>query len=160
MPTGGRDRQKELDMNQFGNKKNRGAGEAPEYFTGTYDEALDLLVEARNYVEYKVPAFKYSRNPPDRMAMTKETMRLTSRLTQVMAWLMAERAMHEGEIDSDEFVKDKYRIEGHAVCLRRAIDDMGDDLPDGLSDLLERSYLLYRRVMRLDEQFVDHKTRN
>jgi regulator of CtrA degradation len=141
-------------------KKTEGAAEAPMYFRGTYDEAFDMLVEARNYVENDVAAFKYADNPPDPVAMTQETMRLTSRLTQVMAWLMAQRAMQEGEIAEEEFVKDKYRLEGQNVCLRRAIDAMDEDLPDGLYDLMNRSYSLYSRINRLDEQFVGDKKKN
>jgi regulator of CtrA degradation len=161
MPTGWRnDRQEELDMTDDSAKKVDGAAEVPMYFRGTYEEAFDLLVEARNYVENDVAAFKYAENPPDPLAMTQETMRLTSRLTQVMAWLMAQRAVHEGEIDEEEFIKDKYRLEGHAVCLKCAIDDMEGDLPDGLNDLMERSYSLYRRIMRLDEQIVGDRKEN
>jgi len=126
---------------------------APIVFRGTYDEAFDLLVEARNYVEHAVPALKYSAEPPDPVSITKETMRLTSRLTQVMAWLMAQRAVHEGEIGEEDFIDDRYRLEGQAVCLKRAIDEM-DDLPRGLQDLMERSYRLYTRIQRLDDQFV------
>ena len=137
-----------------------GAAEAPIYFRGAYDEALDLLVEARNYVRNDVMAFKYADNPPDPVAMTEETLRLTSRLTQVMAWLMAQRALHDGEIGEDEFIKDKYRVEGQHVCLKRAIDGMKDDLPEGLNDLMDRSYSLYRRVMRLDEQYVEDSKKN
>jgi len=139
--------------------KSQGAAGTPIHFRGTYEEAFDLLVEARNYVERHVPAFRYSANPPDPMAMTMETMRLTSRLTQVMAWLMAQRAVHEGEIGAAEFVDDKYRLEGHDVCLQRAIEGM-DDLPDGLGDLMDRSYELYNRIMRLDMQFVDPRKKN
>lgn len=131
------------------------------YFRGTYDEAFDLLVEARNYVRNDVVAFKYADNPPDPLAMTQETLRLTSRLTQVMAWLMAERALHEGEIGEDEFIKDKYRLEGHAVCLKRVMDEMmQDDVPEGLNDLLDRSYGLYSRIMRLDERYVGDRKPN
>lgn len=141
-------------------KKIDGAADVSMYFRGTYDEAFDLLVEARNYVQNDVAAFKYADNPPDPLAMTQETMRLTSRLTQIMAWLLAERAMQEGEIDEDEFIKDRYRLEGQAVCLKRAIDEMEDELPDGLNDLMERSYSLYRRIMRLDEKYVGDSSRN
>jgi regulator of CtrA degradation len=139
-----------------------GATEVPMYFRGTYDEALDMLVEARDYVENDVAAFKYADNPPDPVAMTQETLRLTSRLTQVMAWLMAQRAMHEGEIGEEEFIQDKYRLEGQTVCLKRAIDEMedDDDLPEGLNDLMSRSYSLYSRIMRLDEQYVEDKKEN
>ncbi|MDH3230817.1 MAG: DUF1465 family protein [Alphaproteobacteria bacterium] len=139
--------------------KGPGAAESPLYFRGTYEEAFDLLVEARNYVEHRVPAFRYSEDPPDPVAMTTETMRLTSRLIQVMAWLMAQRALQDGEIAEAEFVEDRYRLEGHDVCLRRAIEDM-DDLPEGLNDLMSRSYELYNRIMRLDMQYVDPKKKN
>ena len=141
-------------------KKSEGAGQAPVYFHGAYDEAFDLLVEARDYVENDVAAFKYAKNPPDPVTMTQETLRLTSRLTQVMAWLMAQRAVHEGEIGADEFIKDKYRLEGQRVCLKRAIDEMEEDLPDGLSDLMNRSYSLYSRIMWLDEQYAGEREEN
>lgn len=146
-------------MTDKNNKTIQDAGEAPLYFRGTYDEAFDLLVEARNYVENHVPAFKYSADPPDPVVMTKETMRLTSRLTQVMAWLMAQRALQDGEIGEDEFVEDKYRLAGHDICLKREFEDM-EELPDGLNDLMARSYDLYSRVMRLDEQYADSKKKN
>lgn len=129
---------------------------APLFFRGTYDEAFDLLVEARNYVEFAVPALRISDEPTDQLTLTQETMRLTSRLTQVMAWLLAQRAVQEGEIAEEDFGEDRYRLEGQAVCLRRVIDDM-DDLPDGLQDLMERSYRLYSRIQRLDDAFVNSR---
>ncbi len=141
-------------------QKTEDAVKAPMYFRGAYDEAFEMLVEARNYVENDVQAFKYSNNPPDPVAMTQETLRLTSRLTQVMAWLMAQRAVHEGEIGADEFIKDKYRLEGQRVCLKRTIDEMEEDLPDGLNDLMNRSYSLYSRINRLDEQYTGDKKKN
>lgn len=147
-------------MTEDTKKKEDGVTVAPIYFRGAYDEAFDLLVEARDYVENDVVAFKYANDPPDPLAMTQETLRLTTRLTQVMAWLMAQRAVHEGEIGEDEFVKDKYRLEGQHVCLKRAIDEMEGELPDGLNDLMARSYELYRRIMRLDEKFIGDKTEN
>jgi len=140
-------------------KTGQGAAGTPLYFSGTYEEAFDLLMEARDYVERHLPAFKYSDNPPDPSAMTTETMRLTSRLTQVMAWLMAQRAVQEGEIEAADFVEDRYRLEGHDVCLNRTIEDM-DDLPDQLSDLMQRSYDLYSRIMRLDRQYADPEKKN
>lgn len=144
---------KEQNMTATNDKNNLIGDRAPTPFRGTYDEAFDLLIEARNYVEHHVPAFKYADNPPDRTVMTKETLRLTSRLTQVMAWLMAQRAVHEGEIGEADFTEEKYRLEAHEVCLKRAIEDL-DDLPDALNDLMARSYDLYNRIMRLDEKYL------
>ena len=67
-------------MTDHTEKKTEGAEQAPVYFRGAYDEAFDLLVEARNYVENDVAAFQYANSPPDPLAMTQETLRLTSRL--------------------------------------------------------------------------------
>ncbi len=126
----------------------------PVFFRGTYDEAFDLLVEARNYVKYAMPMTPAARrgSPADPISLTMETMRLTTRLTQVMAWLMAQRAVLDGEIGEKEFSEEAcYRLEGQAVCLKRSIEAM-EDLPRGLLDLMERSYRLYSRVQRLDDQ--------
>lgn len=143
-------------MTEDGDTNKNNQTPVPLFFGGTYNEAYDLLVEARDYLERSVPAMKYSSQPPDPVTLTKETMRLTSRITQVMAWLMAQRAVHEGEIDHEEFSEDRYRVEGQAVCLAQAIEEM-DDLPDGLCELMDRSYELYSRVLRLDGQVTGPK---
>ncbi len=131
----------------------------PLHFDGTYDEAFDLLVEARDYVERSVPAFKYASQPPDPATVTKETLRLTSRITQVMAWVMAQRAVHEGEIEAGELSQDRYRVEGKKVCLKKTIEDM-DDLPGEFRQLMDRSYNLYSRILRLDQQIVGQDKKN
>ncbi len=136
-----------------------GSVTVPLPFNGTYDEAFDLLVEARDYVERSLPALKYGAQPPDPVTVTKETLRLTSRITQVMAWLMAQRAVQVGEIEAEEFAQDRYRVEGQSVCLKQAVEDI-DDLPNEFSDLMDRSYNLYSRVLRLDEQITDRVKKN
>ena len=68
-------------------------------FTRTYDETLDLIVEARNYMTHT----SNLANTADRWrypicGSAVEALRVTSRLTQVMAWLMLQRAVQYGEI--------------------------------------------------------------
>ncbi len=48
------------------NENTMGSVTVPLPFTGTYDEAFDLLVEARDYVERSLPALKYRAQPPIR----------------------------------------------------------------------------------------------
>jgi len=76
-------------------------------------------------------------------------MRLTARLTQAMAWLMTQRAVHEGEISRREAADPKWRLSGQAVC-REVAECNLVRLPRGLRSLLERSFDLYRRIERLD----------
>lgn len=115
----------------------------------TYDEAMSLLVETRNYLSFRRQVDDVRIEPMDRLKLTRESFRLTSRLAQVMAWLMLRRAVVEGEIADDEARQPEHRLAGHDVCLARA-DDLGDWLPEGMRGLLERSQLLYERVARLD----------
>jgi regulator of CtrA degradation len=117
--------------------------------TRTYDEALTLLIEAKNYLSFRQAA-EVGRMPPlERLKLTREAFRVTSRLTQVLAWLMLRRAVIEGEIPDEDARQPERRLAGHDVCLGSA-EDLGDWLPAGMDGLLERSRLLYERVARLD----------
>ena len=76
-------------------------------------------------------------------------MRMTARLTQVIAWLMIQRAVQEGEVSREEAIEEKYRLDGHDVCGDTALIE-DQPLPPRLTELLDRSLGLYERVARLD----------
>ncbi|HVJ54396.1 MAG TPA: DUF1465 family protein [Aliidongia sp.] len=120
------------------------------FFSRTYDEAMSLLLEARNYAA--VGEFRHRRAmaPADRLLLCCETMRLTARLTHVMAWLLAQRAVHAGEITLEASADEPYVLGGQTTCLSESqgIEQVGDDW---LNELLDRSKRLYQRVSRLDE---------
>lgn len=117
-------------------------------FRRTFDEALTLAVEARNYAAYveshereRVDAFVGLR-------MSHEALRVTSRLTQVMAWLLNQRAVHEGDVSPHEVLAEPNRLSVADICLdQRFADD--ETLPKGLRSLMARSHHLYVRVARL-----------
>ncbi len=121
------------------------------FFRGTYDEAFQLLVEARDYLTYLEPSERAVLTLDQRLAANREAMRLTSRLTQVMAWLLVRRAVQEGEISFEEALHSDRRLDGQRVCLTQIEDEDIAPLPRGLKDLLGRSYNLYARVDRLDK---------
>ena len=68
------------------------------FFNGPYDETMALLIEARNYIAYHDAAEHRKLPPQVRLQISYESMRVTSRLTQVMAWLLAQKAVHAGEM--------------------------------------------------------------
>jgi regulator of CtrA degradation len=119
------------------------------FFNRTYDETMALLVEAREYVAFREKLDRETRAIRTRLAMSCEAMRVTSRLTQVMAWLLVQKAVHAGELSHAEAAEDHRRLSGHGVCMDTRMAEI-DDLPDRLRSLLERSYRLYERVARLD----------
>lgn len=124
----------------------------PIFFSRVYDEAMGLLIESRDYVAASVGDHRDSMDL--RLAVSCETLRLTSRLTQVMAWLLVQRAVHSGEMTVSEALGDQYRLAGQKVCL--TVDSVLDvTLPAALESLLDRSYRLYQRIQRLDLSLSD-----
>jgi len=86
-------------------------------FRRTYDETMDLMVEAKNYMSYLDKRERERVDAVSGLRMSCEAMRVTSRLTQVMAWLMTQRAVQEGEMSTDEALSDRNRLSGGDVCL-------------------------------------------
>ncbi len=122
-------------------------------FTRTYDETLNLIVEARNFVAHNRYRSRIKGQPVQDLRVSCEALRVTSRLTQVMAWLMLQRAVSDGEISAQEACAEKNRLSGQAVCLDCSASD-DDFIPPGLRSLLNRSLKLYERISRLEEMVV------
>ncbi|MDA0663564.1 MAG: DUF1465 family protein [Proteobacteria bacterium] len=131
----------------------------PTYFGNLNNEALALLVEARNYInvlrqqEPDVNERQLNRDSSLYLGLSLETMRLTSRLTQVMAWMLAQRAVMAGEITPEEGNSERFRLSGQTVCLEHDAEKL-NAVPGSLRDLLQRSYDLYCRVARLEQQIA------
>ncbi|CCC98807.1 conserved protein of unknown function [Azospirillum baldaniorum] len=128
--------------------------ETPTFFNGTYDETMALLIEARNYIAYHDAASHRALPPHVRLQISYESMRVTSRLTQVMAWLLAQKAVHAGEMTREQAASDDFALSGGDICTDPSGPD-NEQLPEGLRSLLERSHRLYMRVARLDERARD-----
>ncbi len=122
----------------------------PTFFNGPYDETMSLLIEARNYIAYHEAVDSRRLQPQVRLQVSYESMRVTSRLTQAMAWLLAQKAVHAGELTIAQAASDDYALSGGDICIDPSGPD-NEDLPAGLRSLLDRSHKLYARVARLDE---------
>jgi regulator of CtrA degradation len=123
------------------------------FFSRTFDETMTLMVEARSYLSAGEVIDRRAAGPIIGLRMSCEAMRVTSRLAQVMAWLMMQKAIHQGEITPEQAVRDECRLSGAEVCLDRSF--CGDEsLPRTLLSLMDRSHRLYVRVVRLEEMFV------
>ena len=127
------------------------------FFSNLHDETLALLIETRNYIQslriqnQSVIDANRPLEKADYLDLSLETMRLTSRLTQVMAWMLAQRAVSAGEITAEEGASERFRLSGKSVCLKHDLSNSGH-LPEHLCGLLRRSHDLYLRVSRLEAQ--------
>lgn len=119
------------------------------FFSGPYDETMDLLEESRRYVATLTHPADVPCPPPVRLQVSFESMRLTARLTQVMAWLLAQKAMHAGEITMRDLASDQYALGAETICRNNDAAEQ-DEMPERLRRLLRRSFDLYERIARLD----------
>ncbi len=120
------------------------------FFNKTYEEALALMVEAKEYLEWHEKDDGGLLLDLDRLRLSREAMRVTARLTQIMAWLFVQKAVFAGDLTLAEAAREPYTLSGQEVC---APDDAnhGRGLPAKMVDLLDRSHRLYVRVSRLDQ---------
>ncbi len=124
-------------------------GDTVTFFDRTYDEALQLARDARDYIAAKGQGERAGMSPDLRLAASCEEMRITARITQVMAWMLVQRAVHAGEMTRAEAAEEPNRLSGQSACLGEPVVPEAE-LPPRLSSLLQRSRSLYERVQRLD----------
>jgi len=114
-----------------------------------FDELLDLMVEARNYIAYGQPAEKTGLAPEDQLQISFETMRVTARLIRAAAWLSIEKAVRNGELTREDALGDDFTLSTVEACLDPAGPE-DETLPKALRSLLDRSYRMYMRIARLE----------
>eukprot|EP00439_Symbiodinium_sp_Y106_P087546 s1_g82.t1 len=143
----------------FGDKTSGGgeSGEGRTSFGGsqlfqrTYREGMALVEEAATYLDG--PGRDQAKDLPrvTALAYATESMRLTTRLMQVAAWLLVQKAVNEGDMTESDALADKYALGGRELGRAKKMDGT-DLLPDALKDLIVRSENIYRRIDRLDAQ--------
>jgi regulator of CtrA degradation len=125
-------------------------------FEKTFDEGMSLVEETARYLDGRGRI--ESRDLPRKAALlyAGESMRVTTRLMQAASWLLIQRAVHDGEMDSEMAASDRYRLGSKEICLGGREDGV-ELLPSTLQDLLARSDNLYRRIARLDDVLFNGK---
>lgn len=117
----------------------------------TFDEGVALTLEARNYIAFHEQSDRKNMNLPDCLHIGYHHTRVSARLIQVMTWLLAMKAVQSGEITREQFQAPAFALGGGPECVDASGPELAG-LPVGLKNLLERTYNLYMRVRRLDEQ--------
>ena len=124
---------------------------------GLLNETLLLAHRARAYIAESAPSVAHGRGAAHGEAALGplveacELSRLSARLGFCVAWLLARRAAHEGELTAEEAAGPDWRLEGGAVCFDQGAGASGK-LPPALLELLDQSRALYLRVSRLDRR--------
>ncbi len=115
-----------------------------------YNETVLLLNEARSYITFAERTNEKLQTNA-RLRVSYETLRVTARLSQVMTWLLTEKAARSGEIPMDQARGEGFAIYGGEFCTEEPSLEDKEILPDGLQSLLDRTQSLYQRALRLEE---------
>ena len=120
-----------------------------DHFEKTFKEGMGLVEETANYLdgEGRIDARVLDR--VGAIAYATESMRLTTRLMQMASWLLLQRAIATGEMNTDEALKEKHRINLGEIGRGHDLKG-GEQMPDGLKSLVERSLRLLERIKTLD----------
>ena len=112
---------------------------------GLYVEALIMAEEAGDYFDRQGEVDQRGLTAMGRLGFTCESLKVTTRLMHVIAWLMAQKAWLRGEISADEIKGEAYRLGDGPVT--RAADLL--EFPFSVRALIEASEELFDRVARL-----------
>ena len=111
-----------------------------------YVDAMVLADEARGYFDEAGRGDRSRLDPITRVAFSCESLRVTTRLMHVIAWILTQRAVAAGELTPDEALDPARRL-GVAVVSDPSVVAQ---LPPEARQLVEASNDLYRRVARID----------
>lgn len=121
-------------------------GLAPRLVSALYVEAMLLADEARGYFDEVGREERDTLSPLVRVTFSCESLKVTTRLMHIIAWLLTWRAVEAGEIDVGEAGRPERRL-GDAPASETAVIE---SLPEKARALVQASVDLYDRVARLD----------
>ena len=119
----------------------------PRLIDSLYTEAMVLADEARAYFDEEGRDERQQLDPFARVGFACESLKVTTRIMHIVAWLLTQKAVETGEIRSADGGRPERRL-GHANDSDPLVVDQ---LPDSARRLITSSVDLYARVKRLDE---------
>jgi regulator of CtrA degradation len=119
----------------------------PRLVDSLYTEAMVLADEARAYFDDAGRNERITLEPFVRVAFACESLKVTTRIMHIVAWLLTQKAVESGEIKSADGRRPERRL-GHATESDPLVIEQ---LPEAAQRLVHSSLDLYARIQRLDE---------
>ena len=124
----------------------------PRLIESLYTEAMILADEARAYFDDEGREERLTLEPFVRVGFACESLKVTTRIMHIVAWLLTQRAVESGEIPMVGGRRPERRL-GKASDSDPAVVEQ---LPEAARRLVNASADLYARIQRLDEgQLID-----
>jgi regulator of CtrA degradation len=119
----------------------------PKLIDSLYVEAMVLADEARAYFDQHGRGERLALEPIIRVGFSCESLKVTTRLMHVIAWLLTQRAVEAGELSDDQAQSPARQLGDEPTSDPVVIAQ----LPEDAVQLIEASRELYARVGRLAE---------
>lgn len=116
-----------------------------------YTEAMLLADEARSYFDDAGREERSTLQPLARVGFACESLKVTTRIMHIVAWLLTQRAIESGEIP----MRDGKRADRRLGNAQDSDPDVVATLPESAQKLINSSSDLYARVKRLDDGAMD-----
>ena len=116
-----------------------------------YVEAMLLADEARGYFDQGARIEREALDPLGRVTFSCESLKVTTRLMHIIAWLLTQRAVDSGELSPRDALDPARRLGDAPVTADAVLAQM----PDDARTLIASSIDLHRRVARLDDAQVE-----
>jgi regulator of CtrA degradation len=117
-----------------------------DQFMALFREGMTLVEETANYLDGEGRREAKALKPFVSLAYATESMRLTTRLTQLATWLLARRA----ELNGEEVPPGTGDNSTLLLPIVRTGSSKGyDELPERLRGLIDASYKLHEKIYRI-----------
>jgi regulator of CtrA degradation len=123
----------------------------PRLIDALYTEAMLLADEARAYFDEAGREERNALEPFARVGFACESLKVTTRIMHIVAWLLTQRAVESGELHAADGRRPERRV-GNATDSDPLVVDQ---LPPAARRLVTSSVDLYSRVARLDQGEID-----
>ena len=123
----------------------------PRLVDALYTEAMVLADEARAYFDDLGKGDRLLLEPFARVGFACESLKVTTRIMHIVAWLLTQRAIETGELHLGDGRRPERRL-GHATTSETKVVEQ---MPPAAQRLIIASSDLYARIQRLDEGQLD-----
>ncbi|MBT2187432.1 DUF1465 family protein [Sphingobium nicotianae] len=115
-----------------------------------YVEAMVLADEARSFFDHRAEEHRALLGQVDRVEFACESLKVTTRLMHVIAWLLTQRAILNGELPESARGEERHGLGAAAPTPAGIAERFSVDM----AALIETSEDLYDRVSRLERQLI------
>ena len=125
----------------------------PRLVDALYTEAMVLADEARAYFDDLGKEERLTLEPFARVGFACESLKVTTRIMHIVAWLLTQRAIETGELNRTVGRRPERRLGNAATSDPKVVVQM----PDQAQRLIHASSDLYARLERLDAGQLDNE---